>query len=1668
MKFLPALVWTGLLLASPADELALTIGNQSWLNAVWGSPAEEPVAGQQYVTASGVTGDLVRTSPAGTTANGSANFPGTSVRVVADTRFLIKQSDGEVASIRSGSGDLIIDGGRVSFAPDGSGHSATLKVDKFEVTSASGSVLDVAASADISTIDGTLTGPGDLFIAYENAGLSVDRTIVFTSVDEAGFTGKLSVTEGLILDFGSDIDISGTIELVGSSILLVDQTLVFSDGALIDSVNGVVPSGTYSGNSLSALGANYRDGGGVLVVGDGHHPGDSDGDGLPDEFEQRLIDLDPEDQVVDLADVLGPLDSPATSDFDQDGVSDADEFAARTNAANPDTDGDGLNDGIELAGTTDATAPDSDLDGFGDGVEVSAGSDPTLEEETPTLATDNPRSLPTVVPGGEGGFALVSDAGAVTLVYDDGDVKVVGIAATLLADDLEAISGTRPLRQNSLEGLSGPILLAGTIGESAFVDQLIDEGKLDVSGILGSWESYRLELVANPFPGVSEALVVAGSDRRGTAYGLGALSECLGVSPWTWWADVPPPAREEIHIGGLPLNSLPPSVRFRGIFINDEDWGLQEWAEKTYEAGPDEVKDIGPKTYAKIFELLLRLRSNYCWPGMHPSTRAFHFYEENKVVADDYAIVMGSSHAEPMLCNNVDEWSRFTSENGYSSNWNYAQNKAAIVDYWDRRAQATAGFDSIYTVGKRGIHDSGMVEGSGTAEKASWLNTIFADQRQILANRVNPNPAHVPQIFVPYKEVLSIYDSGLVDVPEDVTLIWPDDNHGYIRRLSNPAEQERSGGGGVYYHLSYWGAPADYLWLASIPPSLIWEEMMKAYENRCRRVWIFNVGDIKPMELPMEFSLRLAWNVNSYGLDCQQAFLKEWAAREFGANAADAIASVMNDYFRLNHARLPEHMDWRNDDPGAPAPASGSHYPLFSQVHHGDEAGDRLEEFRLLSERAGAIYQALPAGQRDAFYQLVVYPVLGSDAMNRKFLHTARAHRGVAQKRKTVAADSAAAEAAFQEIQDETDFYNQSLSAGKWNEMMDWKPRNLSVFNLPDQPQDPGAQSLGLGVAVEGRLEPKFIGGSVASFSTSLHAVDDAEVVSPMQEATLDGQRCLWTPGTGGAAPAGAGGRASYHFEIAESGTYSIRFQVRTPSPNDDSWYLSLNGSPPEEWNNLGVGNPTGWRWRTWKSVELEAGAHSLVVHEREDGAAFAAIVIENSSENGELGEDDLLADFRLPEFNSMTKRSFFIDLINTNLDSVAWSASVSHPWVQLSKTSGQLESDDRLTVAIDWDALPAEEELQGTVKIEQGTESIEVPLNVWNPMPLPAADFIEENGVVVMEAEHASATRPGAPAQWQFLPDLGRGEGAMIISPTDTPSLESPPEILASSPSLEYRFYLRNLGEVKVIADFLPALSLNNERGRRFAVSIDEAEPTIVSLSSQSGSGSDWSRSVLQKKIAGQSLHTISTAGVHTLKVWMVDPGLVLDRLVLSTSTIPYSYNGPRETSAEIDAVSVIGEEETLSVSSADRFRRIVNYGTLEVRDADLHLLGDLWNYGTVRVIGDSELNIGGNLANFGFLDLLTWSGAQSGSVSQLGNVLMREDIRVENLQVSEGDFRFEVPSYRGHFYQLYESATLQSGDWFPVGSLLAGLGQNGNPERLSYQIPISEFQNFFKIQVD
>ena len=637
-------------------------------------------------------------------------------------------------------------------------------------------------------------------------------------------------------------------------------------------------------------------------------------------------------------------------------------------------------------------------------------------------------------------FTLASPRQTAAILYDASDAAVVKRAAELFAADVEAVTGRRP-QVTSATGETGPAVIVGTVGGSALIRRLSEAGKIDTAPLEGAWERYLIQTVANPLPGIRKALVIAGSDRCGAAYGLFTLSELIGVSPWYWWADVPVKKHAALHVDAPPTYSQTPSVRYRGIFLNDEDWGLTPWASQTFEP---ERGNIGPRTYAKVCELLLRLKANYLAPAMHPVSTSFNQIPENKLVADTFAIVMGSTHCEPLLLNTASEWDTQT-----MGPWNYDKNKEGINRVLTQRVRENSPYENVYTLALRGLHDGAMSTTLPMHEKVRMLQQALLDQRQILAENIDRPVETVPQAFTPYKEVLEIYSNGL-ELPDDVTIVWPDDNYGYMKRLSGVREQRRTGRSGVYYHVSYLGVPHSYLWFSTTPPSLMYEELRKAYDTTADRLWLLNCGDLKGSEMQVSLFLDMAWDIGRFTADNVVTYPARWLAGIFGEAYYDRLEAMTREHLRLAFPRKPEYMGW------------GYHWNRFDHnceqltdtdfsFTNYDEAPRRLEAYRKLGARAEALLHEIGDEARPAFYQLVYYPLRGAELMNRMTLGGQRNRWYARQGRAATNAVRDEVQRCYDSLQVITRGYN-SLLGGKWNHMMSMRQNYDGVsayFNLP-------------------------------------------------------------------------------------------------------------------------------------------------------------------------------------------------------------------------------------------------------------------------------------------------------------------------------------------------------------------------------------------------------------------------------------------------------------------------------------------------------------------------------------------------------------------------------------------------------------------------------------------
>ncbi|HYE55053.1 MAG TPA: glycosyl hydrolase 115 family protein [Chitinophagaceae bacterium] len=597
-----------------------------------------------------------------------------------------------------------------------------------------------------------------------------------------------------------------------------------------------------------------------------------------------------------------------------------------------------------------------------------------------------------------GAFELVSSGGAAMVYADVKDVMLVRKAAALFCQDVQSVTGKDPFLTGTLPTTQKNIVIIGTIDHSPAIRQLIEQKKLSVDSIRNKWEAFQVSVVDQPFEGIGRALVIAGSDRRGTAFGVFELSRQMGVSPWYWWADVPVKKNRQVYIDASVFRDAP-LVKYRGIFINDEAPALSGWTKEKF-GGFNHV------FYEKVFELMLRLKSNYLWPAMWGNA----FYDDdplNMKTADDYGIVIGTSHHEPLMRAH-DEWRRYG-----KGKWNYDSNEVRLREFWREGLKRTGNTEKIVSIGMRGDGDEPMTQGTAIA----LLERITRDQRTIIEEVTGKPASETPQLWALYKEVQDYYDKGM-RVPDDVTLLLCDDNWGNIRRLPKLNETSK-GGYGIYYHFDYVGGPRNYKWVNTNQVERVWEQMHLAWEYGVKNIWIVNVGDIKPMEFPISFFLDYAWNPQRIRANDIQKYYEQWASQQFGEKHAKDIASIIHAYTKFNARRKPELL-------------SAETYSLY----HYNEAERVVKEYKDLEARAQKINKALPSKYRDAYYQLVLHPVEACANLHEMYLAAAQ---GNAEKTKQLFIKDSLISL----------YYNKTLAGGKWSHMMDQTHIGYTYWQQP-------------------------------------------------------------------------------------------------------------------------------------------------------------------------------------------------------------------------------------------------------------------------------------------------------------------------------------------------------------------------------------------------------------------------------------------------------------------------------------------------------------------------------------------------------------------------------------------------------------------------------------------
>ncbi|MBF9252571.1 glycosyl hydrolase 115 family protein [Pontibacter sp. 172403-2] len=640
---------------------------------------------------------------------------------------------------------------------------------------------------------------------------------------------------------------------------------------------------------------------------------------------------------------------------------------------------------------------------------------------------------------GKGYFALSAGGRSAPLFVSSEEEAGVIRAAKDLQADVNRVTNVQP---NLIIAKKAPkakqLVLIGTLGKSPVIDKLVKNKKLDVTGIAGKWETYLVQVVDKPMRGVDQALVIVGSDKRGTIFGMYDVSAQIGVSPWYYWADVPVKQQQNLYVMPGRHTDGEPAVRYRGIFINDEAPALAGWVTEKFGG-------FNAKFYVHVFELILRLKGNYLWPAMWG--RAFYDDDpKNPELADMYGVVIGTSHHEPLMRAH-DEWRRYG-----SGPWNYQTNQDTLQKFWREGIRRMGDNESLVTIGMRGDGDEPMSEKSNIA----LLEKIVKDQREIIAEETGKPAAETPQVWALYKEVQDYYDKGM-RVPEDVTLLLADDNWGNIRKLPKIGDKKRLGGYGIYYHFDYVGGPRNYKWINTNPLPRIWEQLHLAYEYGVDRIWIVNVGDIKPMEFPTSFFLDYAWSPEKWPAERLDEYTRLWAAQQFGEKYAQEIAHLLAAYGKYNARRKPELL--------SPETYSLTNYREAERV---------VAEYNELAEKAEQLYQKMPAAYKDAFYQLVLYPVEASANLNALYLAVAQNHLYAKQGRAATNQMAEKARDLFATDQKLSKYYNEELSDGKWSHMMDQTHISYTYWQQPDKDVMPEVKEIKLpaaaamGVAIEG------------------------------------------------------------------------------------------------------------------------------------------------------------------------------------------------------------------------------------------------------------------------------------------------------------------------------------------------------------------------------------------------------------------------------------------------------------------------------------------------------------------------------------------------------------------------------------------------------------------------
>ncbi|WP_437735611.1 glycosyl hydrolase 115 family protein [Sorangium sp. So ce1335] len=1034
--------------------------------------------------------------------------------------------------------------------------------------------------------------------------------------------------------------------------------------------------------------------------------------------------------------------------------------------------------------------------------------------------------------GGAGRFPLAAGGKAAPLVVSEDDYDGVKRVAGDLAADIQRVTDIEAEVFEEVPESATEVVLIGTLGRSPLIDQLEEDGKLDVSGVTGKWETFVTQIVEDPMEGVERALVIAGSDQRGAIFGAYDLSSQIGVSPLYWWDDVPPQKKQALYVlPGLHTQGEP-AVRFRGFFINDENPATGNWAAKMFGPGkaPNHPGGLNHLYWEKVFEAALRMKANYIWPAVWG--RAFGEDDpENHKTATRYGIVMGTSHEAPMM-QGIEEWNRHvvpevkdangnvvtpkTDPYGGTGDWRFSVNAEALKKHWTKGIQRMVdeNIEGVVTLGMRGPGDVSLPPEDGIP----LMEEIIASQRKILADVTGEDVTTIPQVWTLYKEIQGYWDAG-IRVPDDVTVVWADDNWGNMKRLPKPGEQ-REGGYGLYYHFDYVGGGRNYKWVDTNLLPNIWEQLHLAYSYGVDRLWVVNVGDFKNEELPLQFFLDYAWNPARWPVEKLGEWERQWTEQQFGPEHSDIIADILHSYALLQSDRKPELTNRKitvDYDLLFTQPTTQVPDPDTAAVTYDDSASpfsltsyrelERVtEEWEALATQAEFVAHLLPHEAQDAYFQLVLYQVKATANLYALRLAGFK-NRLYAQQGRAATNDMAVI--AEERLQDDlalSYYYNHELADGKWE---GFQTQPHIGYGAPGNPS---------------WQQPEYQYNNIQEFIWP-ELVSIAVPAAAELGVAIDGSSNYWTAN-------GAGDGSEAKAELP----------VFSPYQTQPEQYIEVfnRGSEPLEYTieaDLPVECPSGWAANT-----------------------------------------------------------------------------PCPPWLTIYPSRGVVDKEVRATVRVDWTMAPTSYpdpedpsrwlpltfplDIPITVTGSDGssvvvTARVEDPRKVaWKPNR-----YIEANGYVSMEAERYSRAVGTEDVWWKRLPDIGRTGAGM----TPFPVTVEPQEPGGESPRLEYDMHLFSSGEVTVWVYVSPRNNFQKwEEGLQYGVSIDDGEVqkinTTYAIDLDGNGNKIWERHTSDNANIMRAKFTIDEPGEHTLKFWMVHPGVILQKIVVDAGGVQDSYLGPPE----------------------------------------------------------------------------------------------------------------------------------------------------------------------------